>query len=143
MKKLISVISLAVLFSLGAVWTVSAQDNPPFQAKDVTVDFEIGRLVMATGIESREPSGVADVFPADTPKVYCFLEAKNIALDADVVFVWIYNGKEVLTTFLPLKAGARWRTAAEKSLYQQAGDWKVEIRDTADHVMGSVQFKVE
>lgn len=111
-------------------------------AKDAA-GFTIARLVVGTGIENREPAGVAEIFLASTEKVYCFLEATGIAKDTEVSFVWIYNQKEILKTNMPLKAGPKWRTNTNKNLRGLKGDWKVEIRDSAGNVLKDVKFKVE
>jgi hypothetical protein len=112
------------------------------KAKEST-EFTIARLVVGTGVENAEPTGVAETFPASTEQVYCFLEATSIAKDTEVSFVWFFAEKEMLKTTLPLKAGSRWRTYANKNLIGLKGDWKVEIIDPAGNVLKEVKFKVE
>ena len=105
--------------------------------------FTVARLVVGTGVENREPTGVAETFPASTGKVYCFLEATNIAKDTEVSLVWCLGGKEMWKISLPLKMGPRWRTHAFKSLGGLKGDWKVEIKDATGNPVKEVKFKVE
>jgi len=105
--------------------------------------FTIQRLVVGTGVDKGEPVGVAETFPASTEKVHCFLEATNIAKDTEVSFVWLYGQKEMLKTTLPIKAGAKWRTYANKNLRGLKGEWKVEIKDPDGKVLKDVKFKVE
>jgi len=144
MKKLIAALIFVSLCAGGAVFSAFGEDGKTQApaAKEAT-GFEIERLVVATGVDNRVPVGIADTFPAATAKVICFLDAKNIAADTDVAFVWLANGKEVLKTVLKLKAGPKWRTRADKTLRGQKGDWKVEIRDASGAVIKDVQFKVE
>lgn len=138
MKKIFSVSALIAILAAGAACPAKAQGD----AADVA-GLTIGRLVIATSIEDREPVGVADTFSPDTPGVYCFLEANNIAADIEVAFVWIHNGTEILETPMALKAAPRWRTWAGKNLYGLEGDWKVELRDASGTVLRTVEFKVE
>ena len=49
--------------------------------------FTISRAVVGTGVENNEPVGAAESFPGTTEKVYCFLEAADIAKDTEVSFV--------------------------------------------------------
>lgn len=114
----------------------------PEPAKD-TPRFTIARLVVGTGIENREPVGVAEKFPSATEKVYCYLEATGIAKDTEIYFVWLYNQEEMLKTGLTLKADPKWRTNANKSLRGLKGNWKVEVRDDAGKSLKGVNFKVE
>ena len=105
--------------------------------------FTVARLVVGTGVENREPTGVAETFPASTEKIYCFLEATNIAKDTEASFVWSLGGKEIWKMNLPLKMGPKWRTNAFKSLRGLKGDWKIEIKDAAGNLVKDVKFKVE
>jgi hypothetical protein len=105
--------------------------------------FTIKRLVVGTGVEDNEPVGVAETFPASTEKVYCFLEATDIAKDTEVSFVWFSGEKEMSKFSVPIKMGPRWRTYAYKNLRELKGDWKVEIRDPHGEVLKDVKFKVE
>jgi hypothetical protein len=116
---------------------------PAYGQEKAKEGFTIARLVVGTGVEDREPVGVAETFPASTEKVYCFLEATGIAKDTEVSFVWFSGEKEMSKFSAPLKMGPRWRTHAEKNLRGIKGDWKVEIRDSEGKVVKDVKFKVE
>ncbi len=124
------------------VWIVVPQAYGQEKAKE-GAGFTIARLVVGTGVESNEPAGVAESFPASTEKIYCFLEATGIAQDTEVSFVWRCGDKEMLKTTLPLKAGPKWRTYANKNLRGQKGEWRVEIKDPDGKVLKEVKFKVE
>ncbi|MCX7793287.1 MAG: DUF2914 domain-containing protein [Thermodesulfovibrionales bacterium] len=132
MRRLVYV--MIALFLINAGHIVNAQ---------IESGFSIERMVVATGIENREPVDIRDTFSAATEKVYCFIEARNIKEDTNITVVWSNNGKEVLRTSLPLKKGSRWRTYAEKRLYGMRGEWKVDILDNAGNFLKAVTFKVE
>jgi len=123
-------------------WVMVPQAYGQEKSKE-SAEFTIARLVVGTGVENAEPAGVAETFPASTEQVFCFLEATNIAKEAEVSFVWFYGQKEMLKTTLSLKMGPRWRTYANKNLRGLKGDWKVEIRDPDGKVLKDLKFKVE
>ncbi len=137
-KKMMLFLSSMVILA----WIMTPQAYGQEKAKEGT-SFTIARLVVGTGVENSEPVGAAETFAASTEKVYCFLEATNIAKDTEVSFVWSYGDKEMLKTTLPLKAGPKWRTYANKNLRGLKGDWKVEIKDSEGKVLKDVKFKVE
>ena len=112
-------------------------------ASKETTGFTIARLVVGTGVDNREPVGVAETFLPSTEKVYCFLEVTQIPNDTEVSFVWNHGGKEMLKMTLPLKAGPKWRTYANKNLSGLKGDWKVEIKSPDGNLLKEVNFKVE
>jgi hypothetical protein len=151
MKKHAAGIWILVLMII-AVWgmvpPVSAQEKAKEEApgKEMGKEaaaFVVKRLVVGTGVENNEPVGVAETFPASTEKVYCFLEATDIAKDTEATFAWFHGEKEMRTFSVPLKMGPRWRTYAYKNLRELKGDWKVEIRDADGKVLKDVKFKVE
>lgn len=141
MKRQKAVRFLLILIVIVA-WVMVLQAYGQEKSKE-SAEFTIARLVVGTGVEKSEPESVAETFPASTEKVYCFLEATNIAKDTEVSFVWLYGQKEMLKTTLPIKAGAKWRTYANKNLRGLKGEWKVEVRSLDGKVLKDVKFKVE
>jgi hypothetical protein len=123
-------------------WVIVLQAYGQEKSKEMA-GLTIARLIVGTGVEKSEPVGTAESFPASTEKVYCFMEATQIPKDIEISFVWSYGGKEMLKTTLPLKAGAKWRTYANKNLRGLKGEWKVEIKDSDGKVLKDVKFKVE
>src|SRR5512139_1098864 len=135
-RKMKQGIVLSILFVMGML-VVS------LPASGQESEFAIARLVIGTGVENREPVGVAETFPATTEKVYCFLEATEILKDTEVSFVWFHGEKEMLKTNLPLQTGPKWRTFADKNIGGMKGDWKVEVRDVKGNLVKDIKFKVE
>jgi len=138
------ILVLMIIAVLGIILPVYGQEKGKQEgAAKETAPFAIKRLVVGTGVENGEPVGVAETFPASTGKVYCFLEATDIAKDTEVSFVWFSGEKEMSKFSVPLKIGPRWRTYAYKNLRELKGDWKVEIKDPDGKVVKDVKFKVE
>jgi len=103
----------------------------------------ITRMVVGTGVDNREPQGVAEKFPAQTEKVYCFLEAKDIPQDQELTLKWYAGNNPMGKTALSVKQGPKWRTWAYKNLRGIKGDWKVEIKTSEGKILKEAQFKVE
>jgi hypothetical protein len=140
----ILILVLVVIAVWGIIVPVYGQEKAtPEAATKEAAAFSIKRLVVGTGVENGEPVGIAETFPASTEKVYCFLEATDIAKDTEATFVWFHGDKEMLKFSVPLKMGPRWRTYANKNLRELKGDWKVEIRDPDGKVVKDTKFKVE
>ena len=138
------ILVMTVVTVWGMAWPVFAQEKAKGEAAAKEgAAFTVTRLVVGTGVENREPAGVAETFPASTEKVYCYLEATNIAKDTEVSVVWSLGGKEISKTGLSLKAGSRWRTNAIKTVKGLKGDWKVEVKDASGDLVKEAKFKVE
>ena len=131
-----------LILMVSITWMIVLEAYGQEKVKE-SAGFNIARLVVGTGVENGEPVGVAETFPASTEKVYCFLEAADIAKDMEISFIWSYGDKEMLKTTLPLKGGPKWRTYANKNLRGAKGQWKVEIKDSDGKVLKDVKLKVE
>jgi hypothetical protein len=148
MKKREAFVLISVFMAITFLWgmapsaTGQEKVKPEAPAKE-PAPFMVTRLVVGTGVEDREPVGVAETFASSTEKVYCFLEATDITKDTEVTFVWYHGQEEMRQVTLPLMTGPRWRTYAYKNLMGLKGDWKVEIKDAGGEVLKEVTFKVE
>jgi hypothetical protein len=142
--KAVLILVVAAFFVCGGILPVSGQEKAKREgAPKEGPAFTIARAVIGTGVEKRDPAGVAAVFPSTTEKVYCFLEAANIPKDMEISLTWFHGQKEIKKINLPLKAGSRWRTYAHKNLGGLKGDWKVEIKDAEGKLLKDLSFKVE
>ena len=103
----------------------------------------INRFLTCQAVEDREPVGASETFPADTEKVYAYLEATGISADVAISFVWYHGNDEVARVPLSIKQGSRWRTYSSKKLAGRTGAWRIEIQDSAAAVLASVDFTVE
>jgi len=137
---MVLLVAFVVTLLLGVSTGVYGQEQTEPQK---ALTFSVSRIVIAEGVENREPVGVSETFPATTERVYCFIEATNIEADTEVTFAWYHEGTEMRTFSLPLMEGSRWRTFAYKNLYGKTGNWKVEIRDSSGNSVKSISFTVE
>jgi len=140
--KMQKVVRFVLILIVSVLWVFVFQAFGQEKSREAG-GFTIARLVVGTGVEKSEPVGTTETFPASTEKVYCFMEVTQIPKDTEISFVWVYGGKEMLKTTLPLKAGAKWRTYANKNLRSLKGEWKVEMRGPDEKVLKEVKFKVE
>lgn len=122
--------------------TEAPAGEEPMTEGEAAPTFSVGRLVISQAIDNREPVGIADEFSISTPRVYCFLEARDVSEDTEAVFVWYWEGNEVGRVNLALGQGPRWRTYSSKAIGEKGGEWKVEVRDTGDTVLETVSFRV-
>ena len=114
----------------------------PAAAGDDAATMSIARFVTCRTVADREPVEASQIFPADTEKVYAFLDARDISADVTVNFVWLYEGEETARVALNLKQGPRWRTWSSKKIGGRLGKWRVELRDNGGNVLIDAEFVV-
>jgi hypothetical protein len=130
-RKMFMVTALAVFIALS--FNAHAENNL----------FSVARMVIASGVEERDPVGVADSFPADTGRVFCFIDARDIQRKTAARTVWYHGEEEIASVELDLGQGSRWRTFSSVNIGSRTGTWRVDLRDEADRVVQSVDFRVE
>jgi hypothetical protein len=143
MKQISRIFMYGVVTLILAVPDILAQTAPTASPSEGTPAFSIARLLMCARLENREPVGIADNFPESAGKVFCFIEARDIAADTTLTVVWKHDGKEVNRTDLNLKQGARWRTNAVKTISGMTGDWEVSVLNADGNTVQTITFKVE
>ncbi len=160
MKKILIfslVLSLAVMTGTALAQQTPAPASSPVTAPTPTpaqaapaakaapaAGFTIARMEIASGVENREPVGIAASFPATTEKVYCFLELKNVPANTTITYVWTLGQNEMgKVTQTAKQTYAKYRTWASKTIGGMKGDWKVDVVDESGNVLKSATFKVE
>ena len=108
--------------------------------------MKLKRLVTSSGIDSREPSTSASIFPVEEEKVYAFMEVENTTdeeLALQVVFV---SPKGDTTGHVTVNVPAnspRWRTWAYTRYANTVGQWAAEVRLEDGTVIGKLVFDVD
>jgi hypothetical protein len=105
--------------------------------------LKVDQIACGTGVVERELQGKDTTFVETTEKIYCWSLITGGSEGTMVNFVWYHNGKEVVKVPVAAKY-ARTRTWAYKSMFSGwKGDWKVEVVDSNNQVLGTTTFKVQ
>lgn len=106
----------------------------------------LARLVVARGVEGREPVGASSRFEGSSDPLYAFLELVN-GNDEEREVIVTFEREDGYTTgdvSLTVPANARrWRTWAYSRYVQRAGAWDAVVRTPEGEVVGTVPFVVE
>jgi len=102
----------------------------------------VKRFLLAQSVTNKEPrGGLGDIAmnAKGIAAVYSFSEV--IGLKGEVLeYRWLHEGKPVLRISVPVAAD-RWRSHAQKDINRgMKGDWRVELRDSADRLLASADF---
>jgi len=108
----------------------------PAGAKPITFD----RVVLAAGVENREPKNAGTSF-RDGTEVYCFMSVTNPGPKRRLAHVWYFG--DTRKSSLGVKVGGpTWRTWTSRPVYG-VGSWRVDVVDEEGAVLESVAFEVK
>ena len=130
------------LVLLSALYMLLAPMNNPVQA--AASELKITELAMTTKIVKGKPiDSVHRISSASVKALYCFTRiAAPGDTDTTIKHVWYRDDQKVGEYELPVK-GERWRTYSKKEIQRGwAGEWRVEILDSAGTVLNTVKFRM-
>ena len=109
-------------------------------------ELRVRRLIVARGVEGREPVGAADTFArADVDRLYAFVELGNrTGEEQKVVVTFEPEGDRADATGhveLNVGEGARWRTWAFTRM-MRAGEWDAVVRTLDGDELARTSFTV-
>ena len=125
---------LAVL-SLGA--TVFAQ--APKQQAEAPKPYQVEKIALGTGVESRELVGEATEFDVSVGRVYCWTKITSQNVPTTIKHVWYTDEKEAAEVTLNVQYPST-RTWSSKTI--GPGVWRVEVVSETGEVLASTGFTV-
>lgn len=99
--------------------------------------------VMATDVKSLEPAGVAQSFPSDVGRVYCF--TRIAGAEAPTVIKHVWYRENVRMAEITLEVGSRdFRTYSYKTILPEwTGRWRVDVTSEGGETIETLYFTVE
>jgi len=116
--------------------------DPP--AIDRSAPLKVKRLIVAEGVEAREPVSAATSFGDDTPRIYAFVEIGNPEKAQSEISISITPHGEAERGRVSLDIGAspRWRTWSFTRLAKKPGNYDVVVYDASGDEIGRAAFEV-
>lgn len=135
MRRMVLVLAIAVIICIPIVGHTQDMDTA---GSVITVEAEL-----ATGIQDREPVGVASTFPADVDTVYLWTRVMGAKDTTFIKCVWTYGDEEMASVELPVRSPS-WRTWSSKAIMPQwTGKWDVKVLDADGNVLKGMTFTIE
>ncbi len=127
------------------VFTESKSDTPA-PVGEQSDELQLTELLVAKGVENRQPVGAGTVFPAgNKDRLYAFLNVLNPSQqphELTVSFAFLGDGKERGTVTVRVGAQKRWRTWAFTRVATKVGKWQVVVRDAQGKLIGTTPFEI-
>jgi hypothetical protein len=104
----------------------------------------VKRLVLAHGVDGREPQGATTTFKTSDDRVYAFVEIENPTRAKSGINVVFEPPAGPALAEIPLEVGdgARFRTWAFTRRAHEPGEWTVVVRDAKHRVLARQTFTV-
>src|SRR3989337_579487 len=111
-------------------------------ASKATEGIFVEEAAVATSIKDLVPEGVAEPFPSNVGKLYCYSLVMN-GQGASIIHKWYYEEDLVAAIPLAIKYPSH-RTYSVKTIFPGTkGEWRVEVTKEDGTILKTVKFKVE
>lgn len=103
----------------------------------------VNEILLGTGLENREVTGVDTTFSADVGKIYCWTKITGATSETQIAHHWYFDEKEVAEIVISVKYPS-YRCWSIKTIYpEMKGNWKVEVKDSEGKTLGLISFTVK
>ncbi|MBW2454782.1 MAG: DUF2914 domain-containing protein [Deltaproteobacteria bacterium] len=123
----------------------SKTDDDSEPLVDADADLKIKRLVIAHGVENREPIQPATQFvKGEQERIYAFVEVGNQDRAHSEIFVTFVRKGADERGQIRLRVGAspRWRTWAYTRLARDEGEWVAIVRNARGDELARAEFEI-
>ncbi len=112
-------------------------------AKPVSSSMKVEEAVICLDVKDHTPIDGGVVFPAGTPKLYCFTKIVGARTHSSVNHVWYYGSREIACVTLPVKSYS-WRTYSSITFYENwPGKWSVAVVSPKNEILKVITFVIE
>ena len=108
-----------------------------------TKKLKLNEIMICRDIYKRNPvkPGIDFINTVDT--LFCYTKISNSGLKQQVRHVWFYKNKEITTVKYNIKPSFNYRSWSRKKIMKnQIGEWRVDVIDNNDELLGSINFNV-
>jgi hypothetical protein len=118
-------------------------DGPEVEEEPKATRVRIVDSAIASGVEKRVPTGLADVFGTDAGTVWAWVAVENLGEPTKITMVWRRDDKVRSTLELSVGTSPRWRTWSRNHIRKfDAGEWTVDLYDTDGNLLDTLEFTV-
>jgi hypothetical protein len=105
--------------------------------------LEVNEILLGTGLENKEVTGVDTTFSAEVGRIYCWTKITGATSETQITHHWYFEDKEAAKIDITVKYPS-YRCWSIKTIYlEMKGNWKVDIEDAGGKLLSSISFTVK
>tara|TARA_B100001564_G_C20603097_1_gene653756 strand:+ start:106 stop:876 length:771 start_codon:yes stop_codon:yes gene_type:complete len=114
------------------------------EAKDKSSDFlKLNEVMICRGVYKRNPIKPGFIFANNVDSLFCYTKISNKGIKQEIKHLWYYEDKLITSVTYNIKTSYNYRSWSKKTILpSQSGQWRVDIIDNKDRVLGSRKFQI-
>ena len=110
---------------------------------DTSKQLKLNEVMICRGVYKRNPIKPGFTFSNNVDSLFCYTKISNKGPKQEIKHLWYYEDKLITTVTYNIKTSYNYRSWSKKSILpSQIGEWRVDIIDDEEKVLGSRKFQI-
>lgn len=120
--------------------------NPLITKKEedkITKQLKLNEVMICRGVYKRNPIKPGFTFSNNVDSLFCYTKISNKGPKQEIKHLWYYENKLITGVTYNIKTSYNYRSWSKKTILpSQIGEWRVDIIDDKENVLGSRKFQI-
>ena len=109
----------------------------------ISKQLKLNEVMICRGVYKRNPIKPGFTFSNNVDSLFCYTKISNKGPKQEIKHLWYYENKLITTVTYNIKTSFNYRSWSKKTILpSQIGEWRVDIIDDKENVLGSRKFKI-
>ena len=111
--------------------------------EDTSKQLKLNEVMICRGVYKRNPIKPGFIFSNNVDSLFCYTKISNKGTKQEIKHLWYYENKLITAVTYNIKTSYNYRSWSKKTILpNQTGDWRVDIIDSKENVLGSRKFEI-
>ena len=112
--------------------------------KSIENKLKLKEVMICRGVYKRNPIKPGFNFTNNVDSLFCYTKISNSGSKREIKHLWYYKEKLITSVVYNIKTSYNYRSWSKKTILpSQIGDWRVDIIDGEDNILGSRKFQIK
>ena len=109
----------------------------------ITKQLKLNEVMICRGVYKRNPIKPGFTFSNNVDSLFCYTKISNKGPKQEIKHLWYYENKLITGVTYNIKTSYNYRSWSKKTILpSQIGEWRVDIIDDKENVLGSRKFQI-
>ena len=109
----------------------------------IAKQLKLNEVMICRGVYKRNPIKPGFIFSNNVDSIFCYTKISNKGPKQEIKHLWYYENKLITAVTYNIKTSYNYRSWSKKTvLPSQIGEWRVDIIDDKENVLGSRKFQI-
>ena len=105
--------------------------------------LKLNEVMICRGVYKRNPIKPGFTFSNNVDSLFCYTKISNKGTKQEIKHLWYYENKLITAVTYNIKTSYNYRSWSKKTILpSQIGEWRVDIIDSKEKVLGSRKFQI-